>query len=92
MLKLVFQGLLDALGISVYAYTPFINPIIYVHRQGACMSQSAALVKALKQCLKQNNLKYADVAEALSLSEASVKRLFSEENFSRSVSIRCVIC
>ena len=46
------------------------------------MSQSTALVKALKQCLKRSNLKYADVAKALELSEASVKRLFSEESFS----------
>ncbi|WP_156497928.1 helix-turn-helix transcriptional regulator, partial [Oleiphilus sp. HI0043] len=46
------------------------------------MSQSAALVKALKKCLKINDVKYADVADALNLSEASVKRLFSEESFS----------
>lgn len=46
------------------------------------MSQSTALIKALKKCLKMNNLTYADVAVAIELSEASVKRLFSEESFS----------
>lgn len=46
------------------------------------MSQSTSLIKALKACLKTHGLKYLDVANALELSEASVKRLFAEENFS----------
>ena len=46
------------------------------------MSQSAALVQALKKCLKLNGMRYTDVADALDLSEASVKRLFAEGSFS----------
>ncbi|MEM1436672.1 MAG: helix-turn-helix transcriptional regulator [Pseudomonadota bacterium] len=41
-----------------------------------------ALIAALKQLLKQAGITYADAAQALELSEASVKRLFSEESFS----------
>ena len=46
------------------------------------MSQSAVLVQALKKCLKMNGMRYVDVANALDLSEASVKRLFAEGSFS----------
>lgn len=45
------------------------------------MAQSAALIKTLKQQLKARGKTYADVARVLSLSEASVKRLFAEGNF-----------
>lgn len=46
------------------------------------MAQVDALVDSLKTALKSHNLKYRDVAEALELSEASIKRLFSSRNFS----------
>ncbi|MBT8080549.1 MAG: helix-turn-helix transcriptional regulator [Gammaproteobacteria bacterium] len=46
------------------------------------MSQTADLLKALKKCLRAKGLTYRDVAEALQLSEASVKRIFSEQTFS----------
>lgn len=46
------------------------------------MAQVDALVDSLKAALKSHNLKYRDVAEALELSEASIKRLFSSRNFS----------
>ncbi len=42
---------------------------------------TTALTAALKQLLKQAGVTYADAAQALELSEASVKRLFSEESF-----------
>ncbi|MEZ5525109.1 MAG: helix-turn-helix transcriptional regulator [Pseudomonadales bacterium] len=45
------------------------------------MAQIHALVKTLKKQLKANDKTYADVAGCLELSEASVKRLFAEENF-----------
>ncbi|WP_432473598.1 helix-turn-helix domain-containing protein [Amphritea sp. HPY] len=45
------------------------------------MAQSAALVHTLKKQLKAQGKTYADVARVLDLSEASVKRLFSEQNF-----------
>lgn len=45
------------------------------------MSQIDELVATLKRQLKAQGLTYADVAEAIDLSEASVKRLFSEQNF-----------
>lgn len=45
------------------------------------MAQTAALVQTLKKQLKAQGKTYTDVAAALDLSEASVKRLFSEQNF-----------
>lgn len=46
------------------------------------MSQSQAMIKTLKQILRQQGKTYKDVAIALQLSEASVKRLFAEKTFS----------
>lgn len=46
------------------------------------MAQTSLILQSLKSCLKQNRLTYADVATELNLSEASVKRIFSEENIS----------
>jgi transcriptional regulator with XRE-family HTH domain len=48
------------------------------------MSQTKDLLNALKKCLRAKGLTYRDVAGALHLSEASVKRLFSEQTFSLS--------
>jgi DNA-binding Xre family transcriptional regulator len=45
------------------------------------MLQTKLLIKALKQQLKAQGKTYADVARQLELSEASVKRLFAEQNF-----------
>lgn len=44
--------------------------------------QTGLLVASLKRALKKRGLTYAQVAHALRLSEASVKRLFSEQSFS----------
>jgi len=46
------------------------------------MAQTSLLVATLKQALKAQGKTYADVAQRLELSEASVKRLFSEQSFS----------
>ncbi len=46
------------------------------------MSQTIQLVNTLKKCLKAKGMTYQQVARALGLSEASVKRLFSEQSFS----------
>ena len=46
------------------------------------MSQTDQILTALKKCLRAKGLTYRDVAAALELSEASVKRLFSEQSFS----------
>ncbi|MEE9494559.1 MAG: helix-turn-helix domain-containing protein [Gammaproteobacteria bacterium] len=46
------------------------------------MSQTNAIVDALKAVLKSQTKTYRDVATALEISEASVKRLFSEQSFS----------
>ena len=46
------------------------------------MSRTRDLTDALKKVLKQAGLTYADVAQHLALSEASVKRLFKEQSFS----------
>jgi transcriptional regulator with XRE-family HTH domain len=48
------------------------------------MAQTHALMRALKQTLKAHGLTYREVAAGLRLSEASVKRLFAEENLSLS--------
>jgi DNA-binding Xre family transcriptional regulator len=45
------------------------------------VAQIHALVKTLKKQLKAHGKTYADVAKLLDLSEASVKRLFAEQNF-----------
>jgi DNA-binding Xre family transcriptional regulator len=46
------------------------------------MAQTRQLIDTLKQALKSHGLSYSDVAKTLDLSEASVKRLFSECSFS----------
>lgn len=46
------------------------------------MAQTTLFLQAVKSCLKNKGLTYADVAKQLDLSEASVKRIFSEENIS----------
>lgn len=46
------------------------------------MTQTVALVETLKKALKAHGKTYAEVAERLELTEASVKRLFSERSFS----------
>lgn len=46
------------------------------------MAQTSLFISTIKACLKNKGLTYADVAERLDLSEASVKRIFSEENLS----------
>lgn len=46
------------------------------------MGQTAQLVNTLKKCLKAKGMTYRQVARATGLSEASVKRLFSEKSFS----------
>lgn len=46
------------------------------------MSQTAELVNTMKKALRAHGLSYAQVATTLELSEASVKRLFSEKSFS----------
>jgi len=46
------------------------------------MNQTAQWVDTLKRCLKARGVTYREVAQALGLSEASVKRLFSEQSFS----------
>jgi len=46
------------------------------------MSQTSQLLNTLKKCLKAKGINYQQLAQALSLSEASIKRLFSEKSFS----------
>lgn len=46
------------------------------------MAQTSHLIGTLKKALKAHGKTYADVARQLQLTEASVKRLFSEKNFS----------
>ncbi len=50
--------------------------------EGGKMSQAGRLIDTLKKCLKTRGVTYRDVAGALNLSEASIKRLFSEKTFS----------
>ena len=45
------------------------------------MPHSSALLSALKQRLRASGVTYADIAQALELSEASIKRLFSQQGF-----------
>ena len=45
------------------------------------MAQTESLTLALKQSLKEQGQTYADLAAGIGLSEASIKRLFSEQSF-----------
>jgi transcriptional regulator with XRE-family HTH domain len=45
------------------------------------MTQAAAMVEALKRTLKARKMTYGQVAKALRMSEASVKRMFSRNHF-----------
>ncbi|MDR7088879.1 MULTISPECIES: helix-turn-helix transcriptional regulator [Cellvibrio] len=45
------------------------------------MSQITTLCDTLKQLLKARNLTYKDLAQALELSEANIKRIFSSQSF-----------
>ncbi|MBF0277935.1 MAG: helix-turn-helix transcriptional regulator [SAR324 cluster bacterium] len=46
------------------------------------MNQTKQLIKALKQILKAKGITYRDLGMQLQLSEASIKRLFSQQSFS----------
>lgn len=46
------------------------------------MSQTAQMVSTLKKCLKAKGITYRKFGHAMDLSEASIKRLFSEQSFS----------
>lgn len=46
------------------------------------MSETSLIIKALKRSLREHGVTYAEISKPLELSEASVKRLFSEEHFS----------
>jgi predicted XRE-type DNA-binding protein len=57
------------------------------------MAQVAALVEALKTALKSSQLTYADVAQGMELSESSVKRKFSRQEFTLAeVDQICTLC
>jgi len=46
------------------------------------MAQTKLIISTLKKTLKLHGKTYADVAQHLELSEASVKRMFAQESFS----------
>jgi len=48
------------------------------------MTQAAAVIDVLKRELKARGLTYAQIAQRIGMSEASVKRMFSERNFTLS--------
>lgn len=45
------------------------------------MAQTLHLITTLKKALKAHGLTYADIAKKIDMSEASIKRMFSEKNF-----------
>ncbi|MGH8806290.1 MAG: helix-turn-helix domain-containing protein, partial [Noviherbaspirillum sp.] len=45
------------------------------------MLQATSLVDSLKRELKARGITYADLAARINMSEASVKRMFSQKNF-----------
>jgi transcriptional regulator with XRE-family HTH domain len=54
---------------------------VSLYDTGSPMPQTHRLVEALKKCLKARGMTYAELARRLRLSEASVKRLFSQGRF-----------
>jgi transcriptional regulator with XRE-family HTH domain len=55
-----------------------------MHSEGVDMARTAALVDNLKRELRARNITYAAVAKRLGMSEASVKRMFSQKEFTLS--------
>jgi transcriptional regulator with XRE-family HTH domain len=51
------------------------------HLPGPTMKETQKIIETLKRCLHARGLSYRDLAVALSLSESSVKRLFSRRTF-----------
>ncbi|MEG2033637.1 MAG: helix-turn-helix transcriptional regulator, partial [Janthinobacterium sp.] len=45
------------------------------------MPQTHALIEALKRLLKARAVTYAELAQRIGVSEASVKRMFSQKQF-----------
>ena len=45
------------------------------------MAQTHHLIQTLKKALKAHGLTYSDIAKEIGMSEASIKRMFSEKNF-----------
>jgi len=60
----------------------FLLSIIFRYFKEQEMSQTNQWIDTLKRCLKARGITYRDVATALELSEASIKRLFSDRSFS----------
>ena len=56
--------------------------LLLVLKSDTTMSDASILIATVKKVLKQQGLRYRDLAKSLDISEASVKRMFSEENFS----------
>jgi transcriptional regulator with XRE-family HTH domain len=56
--------------------------VLYNDTMGWVMAQTVQLMESVKQLLKAEGKTYADVANALELSEASIKRIFAEGNIS----------
>jgi DNA-binding Xre family transcriptional regulator len=56
--------------------------VSHQEHQEVAVSESAQIIEALKRSLKTRGLTYRDLAAKVGLSEASVKRVFSEETFS----------
>lgn len=46
------------------------------------MSETTAMVGGLKRILKARRINYSNVSDALGLSEATIKRMFSKNDFS----------
>jgi DNA-binding Xre family transcriptional regulator len=59
----------------------FYNTLGFEIREFRIMSQTGQLLSALKKCLRARGMTYRDLAKSLDISEASVKRIFSQQTF-----------
>jgi DNA-binding Xre family transcriptional regulator len=57
------------------------NTLGFEIREFRIMSQTGQLLSALKKCLRARGMTYRDLAKSLDISEASVKRIFSQQTF-----------
>jgi DNA-binding Xre family transcriptional regulator len=57
------------------------NDSAHVAYKESAVSETAQIIEALKRSLKTRGLTYRDLAARVGLSEASIKRVFSEETF-----------
>lgn len=72
---------LDGLSVLCFPVNRLVYHFCYLLPLMNFMSQATSLVESLKRELKARGITYAELAARINMSEASVKRMFSQKNF-----------